>query len=138
MEVGVRNKKFGWLWLALFMVMGFIIEVKLGTDKEFMANSIGPEGSLGFTRELLRSAHAHGNLLAVVNILFAMNIDMTGLSDGLKNIGSWLAIIGAVILPLCLIGLAFGVQAAGPVASLGALALIAAIAIIAFGNFSKK
>lgn len=66
MEIGTRNGKFGWLWLGLFLIFGFIIEIVLIMNKEYAANYAGVEKTLGFTRELLRSAHAHGNLLAIV------------------------------------------------------------------------
>lgn len=133
MKIGTRNGKFGWLWLGLFVILGFVIEIVLVTNKKYAANYSGLEGTIGYTRELLRTAHAHGNLLSVLNIIYGLFIDKTTLADGLKNTGSWLAIAGAVIMPLSLIALGFGISAVGPLSSLGGLAIIIAVWILAIG-----
>lgn len=134
MKIGSRNSRFGWLWLGLFLTVGLIIEVTLAINKEYAASYAGVEGTIGFTRELLRSAHAHGNLLAIINILFALYIDKITLSDGLKNLGSWLAIFSAVVMPIGMFGLAFGFIPAAALNFLGALAMITAVFILGFGN----
>jgi len=133
MKVGLRNRKFGWLWLGLFLIVGLIIEVMLVINEEYSANYAGIEGTIGFTRELLRSAHAHGNLLAIINILLALYIDKTAVSDALKNLASWLAIFSAVVMPIGMFGLAFGFTPAGAANVFGALAMITAVLIMGFG-----
>lgn len=126
MKIGIRNGKFGWLWLALFVILGLI----LATNKE--ANVDSPKGTIDYTEELIRSVHAHGSLLSILNIVYGLYIDKAQLSDGLKNIGSWLAIAGAVILPLSLIGLAFGLPT-GAISAIGGLSIIIAVLILGFG-----
>ncbi|HEB12146.1 MAG TPA: hypothetical protein ENI11_00530 [Actinobacteria bacterium] len=134
MNIGSRNSKFGWLWLGLFLIVGVVIEVTLVINKDYAANFSGVEGSVGFTRELVRGAHAHGNLLAIINILFGLFIGKAELSDGLKNKGSWLAIISAVLMPIGMFGLGFGFTPAGALTMLGAISMIVAVFIVGFGT----
>lgn len=136
--IGARNGKFGWIWLALFMVVGFAIEIVLVTNKEYAANIAGAEGTIGFTREMVRAGHAHGNLFALINIVFGLYIGRAALSDRLKNLASWLAIGAATIQPLGLIGIGFGFTPGGPLAAIGALAMIAAVVILAVGNVRRS
>jgi len=138
MEKGRKNYIFGWFWLGIFMVVGFAMEIALATNKEYAANFSGEQGTIGYTRELIRAAHAHGNLLSILNILYALFIDKTTLSDKLKGLGSWLAIIGAVLLPFGLLGLSQGMEVAGALSALGGLTLIVAVFLIAFGNMGRK
>lgn len=134
MGLETRNSRFGWIWLGTFMVVGFIIEINLATNKEFAASAIGPEGTIGYTRELVRGAHAHGNLTAILNLVYGIYLSQVALSERVKNIGSWLAIIGAILMPLGLLGLAFGQVAGGPLTSLGGLAAIGAVLIMVVGH----
>ena len=138
MSVGSRNGKFGWLWLGLFLIVGVGIEVTLVMNKDYAANMSGAEGTIGFTRELVRGAHTHGNLLAVINILFGLFIGKASLSDGLKNVSSWLAIIAAVLMPIGMFGLGFGFTPAGGLTLLGAISMIIAVLMLGFGNLGAN
>lgn len=126
METGRRNLIFGWLWLLLFMFFGAFIKMKLGDD----------EYREGYTRDMWRAAHAHGNLFSLINILYGLLLGRASLSPGLKNAGSWLVIAGAVLLPgtLFLSPLAPAVE---PLGVLGALCMFAAIGLMAVGFLRK-
>jgi hypothetical protein len=128
MTVGDLNRRFGWFWLTVFMTVGFYIELRMG-DTTYLGN---------WRRELYRGMHAHGNLLAVVNLIYAKYILDANISDSLKNWGSRLMVAGAFLIPIGIFGmtLAENPQAIAPpiLTWLGALVTVVAVAIMAYGN----
>lgn len=136
MKIGNRNRRFGWVWLAVGMILGATIEIRLFTDPSYAESFAGTSG-IAQVRELWRAAHAHVNVLALMNLLYAMYIDKAVLSDGLKNLGSWLALLGAISLPAGLF-LASFVLSLGILAPLGGLLLIAGIIIMAVGHLRLR
>ncbi len=86
---------FGWCLLVLFLLLGIALEamhaLKLGWYLD-LANET--------RRLLLRLAHAHGVLLGVVNVCFALSIPHLGLRDG--RLGAWISrciLLGSLLLP---------------------------------------
>ena len=135
MAVGDLNKRFGWTWLTLAVVFGFFLEIKLG-EKD--PAKLGTWLS-SYTRETWRAAHAHATLLAVVNLLYAKYLEGAVLSDSMKNWGSRLIVVAAILAPAGLILLGLGIPAdptkTPPVLNLlGALSSIAALGIMAYGH----
>jgi hypothetical protein len=127
MVIGDLNKRFGWIWLSIFVIVGFYIELQMGS-MEYLGN---------WRRELYRAMHAHGNLLAVVNLIYAVYLADANLSDSLKNWGSRLMVVGAVLIPIGIFGMTLAASPetiAPPILTwLGALATIVAVLIMAKG-----
>jgi hypothetical protein len=127
MVIGDLNKRFGWIWLSIFVIVGFYIELQMGS-MEYLGN---------WRRELYRGMHAHGNLLSVVNLIYAVYLADANLSDSLKNWGSRLMVIGAVLIPVGIYAmtLATSPETIGPpvLTWLGAIATIIAVLIMAKG-----
>ena len=65
--IASRNLRAGWWGLAVFAVLGTVLELFHATKAGFYLDA-GQET----TRLLLRLAHAHGTLLSLVNIAFAL------------------------------------------------------------------
>jgi hypothetical protein len=127
MAIGDLNKRFGWFWLTVFVIVGFYIELSMG-DPKYLGN---------WRRELYRALHAHGNLLAVVNLIYAYYLVDANLSDSLKSWGSRLMVVGAILIPIGLfvMTLASDPQSIAPpvLTWLGGVATIAAVGIMAYG-----
>ncbi len=64
-----RHLRVGWLGLALFVVLGTVLEL-LHAIKSPVFVDAGRET----TRLLLRLAHAHGTLIAIVNVVYALTV----------------------------------------------------------------
>ncbi len=107
------------------MIFGFYLELKLANQQWFAE-------PFGIPRQFYRSAHVHGNLLAVLNLLYALFIGTAALSDSLKRWGSYLMVAGSVLIPVGILVLAAG----GPpfLSPLGAISTILAVAIMAYGH----
>jgi hypothetical protein len=128
MTVGDLNRRFGWFWLTIFVIVGFYIELRMG-DSSYLGN---------WRRELYRGMHAHANLLAVVNLIYAGYLADANLTESLKNWGSRLMVAGAMLIPLGIFGMTLAENPeliSPPILTwLGALATIIAVAIMAYGN----
>ncbi len=134
-ETGLRNIQFGLIWLAVLMIAGVINAIILDSNAEYEAVSSGPKGTPGGRREFIRSAHVHGALFSLINIVYGLLINQAVLSESVKNWGSWLMIVGVVLLPLGLAGKGFMPKSPIVMAmvSISSLLLVAAIGIIGFG-----
>ena len=66
-ELAHRHLRAGWWGLALFVVLGAILELFHAIKSPLFVDA-GQET----TRLLLRLAHAHGTLIALVNIAYAL------------------------------------------------------------------
>lgn len=64
-----RHLKAGWWGLALYVVLGAALELMHATKSPVFVDA-GRET----TRLLLRLAHAHGTLLALVNVAYALTV----------------------------------------------------------------
>lgn len=128
MALGDLNRRFGWAWLTLGVILGGYMELQMG-DPNWLGN---------WKRELIRGAHVHANLLAVVNLLYAKYVGDANLSDSMKSWGSRLMVTGAILIPIGLLAMTLAAspqEIAPPVLTwLGAIATIAAIGTLAYGN----
>ena len=86
-----RHMRFGWSSLFLFVLLGTLLEALLGFKwTPYMTND---------TRQMLwRLAHAHGTLLALVHIAFALTLYI-GMGTNLHRIVSPCLITASVLLP---------------------------------------
>ncbi len=99
-----RHLRFGWWSLLLFLCMGLVLEalhgLKLGWYLDVTSDA---------RRLLLRLAHAHGALLALVNLAFAGTLGLLGQAQQRPpRFGSSCLLIAGCLLPagFCLGGLA--------------------------------
>jgi hypothetical protein len=87
-----RHLRAGWWGLALYVVLGAVLEL-LHAIKAPMFVDAGRET----TRMLLRLAHAHGTLLAVVNIAYALTVSARG--SAARPLASAALLAALVLLP---------------------------------------
>ena len=100
MNIGEANVIFGWAW----MCFGFILGMTLGIwaeGKEWLG------GYTSVTRRYLRLGHVAFIALSIINILYGKELALVDLGDGIKNIGSYLMIFGAVGVPITCVSAAF-------------------------------
>lgn len=68
-DVERRHLRAGWWGLALFVVLGAVLEAL-----HALKSPIFVDAGRETTRTMLRLAHSHGTLVAVVNILYALTL----------------------------------------------------------------
>jgi len=88
------NEAFGWLWILIGFVSGFLLGLGFRGD-EWM----GGYGS--FRRRLLRLGHVSFVGLGFLNILFALGTSRTVLGGQALSLASWALVAGGVTMPLC-------------------------------------
>ncbi len=101
---GRKNLAFGWMWLALGMLFGFFLDLKM-RDPNWAGNQFegtnwlnhAATAAYSFPRVAWRTAHAHWGILALVNILYGILVDQLAFSSFTKNLGSLLCIFGTVL-----------------------------------------
>jgi hypothetical protein len=98
-------------------------ELSLG-DAEFAASE---------TRSAIRTAHAHANMESVLNIVIGYLLCRLALAAWLAKTVSVLLIIGALTHSGALLLGSFGMEAALMLAPVGALSLVAVMALMGFG-----
>lgn len=86
-----RHLRFGWLLLCVSLPAGLVLEALHGLKLEMY---LGPDNEI--RRLLWTLAHAHGTLLALLNIAYGLTAAHLGLRDGLT---SRMLMVGAVLLP---------------------------------------
>ena len=111
MTVGDLNKKFGWIWLLVLLPLSLI---------------------LGMQTFLNRPFHAHGGLLAFLNIFYGLSIDAVPISDKIKRIGSVLAILGTILVTI-----GFYSPQVESLPFFGGPLILGAIVIMAYGQLKK-
>ncbi len=84
----------GWIFLPAFMLLGLTLEALHGFKVQWYL-SVANE-----TRRFLWTlAHAHGALLGLVNIAFALSLKAVGGADRRCSIASTLLLLGSILLP---------------------------------------
>lgn len=130
MEEGRINTVMGWVFLLLTLSLGGFLMIKL-------ADPAWAKDYFGMPRALLRVVHFHGALFAIVNIIYGLTIGKTSLPSSIKTLGSWLAILGILLYPLTLF-VAIFYPVLFNLVPLGGLSLIAAVAIMAYGQIFAR
>jgi len=123
----------------LNVVLGAAGLVLAGFGGFALGMTIDPFFEKGFaayplTRFLLRSAHAHGMLVSLLNLVVGVLLSRLAMSDKAKKICSAFA-AGAFLLPIALLlrGLTGGGMTFAPFGVLGGLCLVTAAAVLAVG-----
>jgi hypothetical protein len=129
-----RHVRLGWWALLLFLCLGIALELMHGFRLRFYLD-VSNE-----TRRLMwRLAHAHGTLLALVNLAFAFAVRLGSSGDpAWRRRASWLLRWAAVLLPLGFFLGGLVVHGADPwigvlLVPVGALMLLAGVASAARG-----
>jgi hypothetical protein len=87
-----RHLRVGFLALAVFIVLGVVLEAFHATKAPFYLDQ-GNET----TRLLLRLAHAHGTLLSIVNVIYALTIKAR--PNAATNVASGALLLALLLLP---------------------------------------
>ncbi len=91
-----RHLRFGWYSLALFLSLGALLEILHGFKVGFYLD-VDNE----VRRLMWRLCHAHGTLLALVNIAAALSVDSLKLErPSALKLASACLIVGSLLLPL--------------------------------------
>ena len=94
--IAQRHYFVGWTALLLFLVLGALLEAMHGFKVGFY---LDPDAKL--RRELWRLAHAHGTLLAVVQLAFAAGLMHFGhWTVGRLKLVSFFLVDAAILIPL--------------------------------------
>lgn len=95
-ELRRRHLRFGWYALLGFLTLGAVLEGLHGFKAGFYLDVTHE------TRRLMwRLAHAHGTLLALVNVAFALSLDALTDKDPTRlRFASACLLIGALLVPL--------------------------------------
>jgi hypothetical protein len=129
-----KHVRFGWLMLAAFAIVGITLEGFHGFKTSWYLEE-GYE-----TRRLLFTlGHAHGALLALINIVFGVATAVLGGNHARLLQVSRLLAAGTVLLPAGFFLGGFGIYGADPgvgiyLVPIGALCALAAFAVAAFSN----
>ncbi len=90
-----RHLRFGWWALLLFVTLGFVLETFHGFKVRFYLDGANATRRLMFTL-----AHAHGTLLALVNIVFGATIASAHPTERATSVASAALTLAAVLLPV--------------------------------------
>ena len=117
-----KNIVIGCVWIFLFLALGSFLEMKPGVGEDWKESTM---------RHLWKTAHLHGGLFGILNLLYGLIISNRKLSGKVIFAGSILAVIGAIIFPISLFlgGISLTLVKAAP---LGGLSMIAAWAIMSY------
>ena len=89
----LRHVSFGWWCLALFMGLGLVLEAMHGFKVGWYLDLANE------TRRMMwRLSHAHGALLGMLNLLFAMTVHL-GVLGGRARLLSRGLLVSSVLLP---------------------------------------
>lgn len=90
-----RHQCFGWWALLVFVALGAVLETMHGLKVQFYLAVTGE------TRRLLWTlAHAHGTLLALINIVFGLSLPaLTGFTPRARTLASRCLYAATILLP---------------------------------------
>lgn len=128
--------RFGWLMLAAFAIVGITLEGFHGFKTGWYL-----EDAYETRRLLFTLGHAHGALLALINIVFGVASAVLGGNSRRLLQASRLLLMGTVLLPAGFFLGGFGLYGADPgvgiyLVPVGALCVLAAFVIAAFSGGS--
>jgi hypothetical protein len=130
-----RHLRFGWWALLLFLSLGLVLESLHGFKIGWYLNVSNQ------TRRLLWTlAHAHGTLLALVNVIFAVSLPrLTGWSVSRRRLASKCLLSASVLLPAGFLLGGTTIYAGDPglgilLVPLGALLLLVSVLLTAQGT----
>ena len=130
-----RHLRFGWISLLAFLALGLVLEALHGLKVGWYLDVASSTRRLMFTL-----GHAHGTVLALVNIAYALTLPRLP-AAGTRTASGWL-IAGSLLLPLgFLVG---GIVTYGgdpnpgiALAAVGGVVLLVAVAAVARALFRE-
>ncbi|MFQ5905307.1 MAG: hypothetical protein ACE5JA_01920 [bacterium] len=123
-----KNMVIGALWIFLFMILGSVLEFKLGAGEEWLQSPM---------RQLWKTAHLHGAIFGILNIIYALLITRMKLNGKTISAGSILALAGALVFPtsLFLAGIFYNFVYAAP---FGGVSMILAWLLMSLALTGRK
>ncbi len=122
---GKKNMVFGLFYLVLTLSLGMYLSNRLGAGD--------PEWLQGQARAILRAAHGHGNLEAVLNIVLGYLLVRLSFESWIAKTVSVLLIVGAVFHSGMLYLGGLGLLAAAKLTPVGAFSLLLAVLLAGVG-----
>ena len=123
-EIGKKNMVFGFAYFITTLLLGLYLANK--------GQSQDPAWEDSPAHHLLGTAHAHGNLESVLNIVIGFILCHLEVPGGLAKIVSILLLVGAIFHSGMLYLTGLGLGAAINLAPIGAISLIATMALMAY------
>ena len=121
--IGKKNMLFGFIYMIVTVGLGMLLANKLGGSD--------PQWFDSMTRKLLKTAHVHGNLEAVLNVIIGFVICRYGSpTRAISRAASVLAINGAIFHSGMLFMGGLGVPVMTKVAPLGAISMLLAVVLM--------
>lgn len=129
MKYGKTNIVAGFIGLIIAIIGGMLLGLTF--DQYAVKNS---EHVLSIVRFYLREGHSHGMPIALYNLLIGLLIDKMVLSDRIKMMGSYLAIL-SFALPIFLAAKgASGAPTLPPVGMIGVIGMLGSTIIMLIGT----
>ena len=131
MNAADRNVRFGWWALLVFLLGGFVLELLHGFKVSwYLAVAAEPR------RLMWQLAHAHGTLVALVNVAFGLTMRAMPHADAWVSRASPCLLSAAILLPGGFFLGGFGIRGGDPglgvfLVPVGALVLAAGVAFAA-------
>ena len=131
-----RHMKAGWAMISVFMTLGLALEGMHGFKVRWY---------LDFTNEtrrlMFRLGHAHGALLGILNIVFALTLAQAAGKDRDPGLVSKMLLAGSLLMPAGFLLGGISVYGGDPsvgviLVPIGALLLVAALAATAWRTFA--
>lgn len=123
-EIGKKNMVFGFAYFITTLLLGLYLANK--------GQSQDPAWEDSPAHHLLGTTHAHGNLESLLNIVIGFILCHLEVPAGLAKIVSILLLVGAIFHSGMLYLTGLGLGAAINLAPVGALSLIATMALMAY------
>jgi len=132
MEFGRKNISVGLFAMAFFMAYGFLLvylrDFAPGNEDWITGYAVHPHFEA-------RLAHVHGNLFALLNILFGYLILKLPIRGSLARWSSWLALAG-LLMPLGILGEVYLATPPWPVL-IGAAAMLISAVVLATATLRR-
>jgi hypothetical protein len=95
-----RHLRFGWWTLLVFLTLGIVLEGLQLFKVGWYLDVIGQQPAAQTRREMLRLAHSHGTLLALVHLAFAASLlAVDWLASKLRSLASACLFGASIALP---------------------------------------
>lgn len=127
-----RHFRLGWWSLLVFLVLGAALEAMHGFKIQFYV-----DGDNETRRLMWTLAHAHGTLLGLINLAFAVSVPrVTGWTEGVRTFASRCLVVSSLLVPLGFFLGGATIQAGDPglgilLVPVGALLLFASVFLTA-------
>lgn len=123
---------FGWWVLATYTIVGLVLEASHGLKLPWYLDVTAASRRLSLTL-----GHAHGSLLGLVNIAFAVSLPHATLSPVARARASFALRLATVLMPLGFLAGGFGVYGGDPGISIVLVPPSAVILIVGLVTFAR-